>query len=671
MGFNKYGIMYGGDYNPEQWLKRPDLLQRDVELLRKAGINEATMGVFSWAALEPEEGVYRFDWLKERLDTLYENGIGTILSTPSGARPRWLAEKYPEVLRMNRSFVREHYGERQNHCWTSGIYREKTARINQKLAEAFSSHPGVIAWHISNELGGECCCPLCREAFRTWLKERYHSVDRLNEAWNNTFWSHTFQSFSQIEPPSPVGDHSLHGLELSWRRFVTDQATDFMKSEIEALRKGGAVQPVTTNFMYNFTGLNYHVLAKELDFISFDNYPLWGKYSDIQVARDCAFWYDVMRSFKKKPFYLMESCPSATNWQSVSKLKKPGLLQAASLQAVAHGSDSVQFFQLRSSRGASEKFHGAVIDHYGGEDTRVFREVCKLGEALKKLAPLAGTRTKSCCAVVYDWENRWALENAAGPRNKGMFYLESVQKHYHAMRKMGINVDLIAMDDDLGGYEVLALPMLYMFRCGMEEKIRSFISRGGLCIMTCWSGVVDEDDLCHLGGRPHNLMDVFGLRAEEIDALYDGEYNEAEISFEKAANTYTCTHLCDLFKPMEGTTVLGVYEKAFYAGYPAVTKHDYGAGSAYYVCADFEQRFYDDLYAFLLKDTNLQPVPGPLPEGLEVTMRETEDSEYLILQNFSDQPAALPLPEQSQPPTPILGKAEGYLESLESAVWKL
>ncbi|MBQ6322368.1 MAG: beta-galactosidase trimerization domain-containing protein, partial [Lachnospiraceae bacterium] len=489
----------------------------------------------------------------------------------------------------------------------------------------------------------------------------------------------------QIEPPSPLGDHSLHGLELSWRRFVTDQTTDFMKAEIDALRKGGATQPVTTNFMYNFTGLNYHVLAKELDFVSFDNYPLWGKQSDLQIARDCAFWYDVMRSFKKKPFYLMESCPSATNWQSVSKLKKPGLLQAASLQAVAHGSDSVGFFQLRQSRGASEKFHGAVIDQYGGEDTRVFGEVCALGATLKKLAPLAGARTKASCAVVFDWENRWALENAAGPRNKGLYHVESVQKHYLALRKLGINVDLIDMEDDLSGYEVLALPMLYMLRCGMEEKIRSFIARGGVCVMTCWSGVVDEDDLCHLGGRPHGLMDVFGLRAEEIDALYDGETNEARICFEAAgrkmehpeknqeqqgqSRVYTCYNLCDLVKPMEGTVIRGTYGKAFYAGYPALLENWYKEGTAYYVCADFEQRFYDDLYASLLQGTDLQPIPGPLPEGLEVTLRETEEYNYLILQNFSDKPLPLPVPDRQC--TALFGKTEGCLESLESAVWCL
>ena len=261
------------------------------------------------------------------------------------------------------------------------------------------------------EYGGECHCPLCQKAFRNWLKEKYQTIENLNDKWCTTFWSHTYNSFDQIESPSKIGETQLHALNLDWKRFVTDQTADFVKWEIKALRDAGAEQPSTINMMYNFTGLNYYKFADVIDFVSWDNYPTWHKEAETVTAMDTGMQHDIMRSIQKKPFYLMESCPSATNWQSVSKLKKPGMLQAASLQAVAHGSDSVLYFQMRQSRGASEKFHGAVIDHYGGSDTRVFREVTKVGAALEQLQEVNGSQNPAEAAVIYDVENRWAVED--------------------------------------------------------------------------------------------------------------------------------------------------------------------------------------------------------------------------------------------------------------------
>ena len=477
-------FIYGGDYNPEQWLDRPDILARDLEMLQKARINAVTLGVFSWSILEPEEGVFHLEWLKEMMNTLYARGIRVILATPSGARPRWLAEKYPEVLRVREDRVRCLYGERHNHCYTSPVYRQKVQAINQKLAETFKDHPGVILWHISNEYGGECHCPLCQAAFRRWLKERYQTIDALNHAWWTTFWSHTYTSFEQVDSPSTLGDSGLHGLSLDWKRFVTAQTTDFMREEIRALREAGATQPVTTNFMEDYTGLNYYELAKEIDIVSWDSYPLWRYQSDSRTALQTGMQHDLMRTMKHAPFLLMESSPSGLNWQPVSKLKKPGLLLNASLHAIAHGADSVQFFQIRQGRGGFEKFHGAVIDHYGGEDTRVFREVTQTGQALESLACIAGSQVDVPAAVLWDTESRWAMEQARGPRNEGLFYREAVFKSYQALRKCGLNVDLLQVEQPLEGYRMLVVPMLYMFRSGIEDRLREFVQGGGTLIMT-------------------------------------------------------------------------------------------------------------------------------------------------------------------------------------------
>ena len=638
-GQTEYGhFLYGGDYNPEQWLKHPDILEKDIEYMKEAHINAVSVGIFSWSMLEPEEGEYQLEWLAEIVEKLYQNGISSILATPSGARPKWLSDRYPEVLRVDETGHRNLFGLRHNHCYTSPVYRKKVAQMNEQLSNRLGEHPGVIMWHISNEYGGECYCPLCQKEFRKWLKEKYETIEQLNECWCTTFWSHRYQSFTQIEAPSKCGETSVHGLNLDWKRFVTDRTVDFARMEIQAVHKNGNNLPVTTNFMYNYNGLNYTKFNHLLDIISWDNYPTWHKDNDMETAVDCAIEHDRMRSIKKAPFLLMESCPSATNWQAVSKLKRPGMMAAASMQAIAHGADSVMFFQIRQSRGGVEKFHGAVIDHYGGTDTRVFREVTELGENLETLKALQGSRIKSDVAVIYDTENRWAMENAQGPRNQNLYYRETVKKAYNGLRRMGLNVDVIDMESNLEDYKIVIAPMNYMYRKGYAKKVREFVALGGRYITTYWSGVVDEYDRCLLGGTPYQLMDVLGIRSKEIDALYDGEKNTL-CPVEKAAagmdKTYCVTHLCEL--PMTSTAeVLMTYGEDFYQGEPAVTCNRYKQGKAYYIGADAEKQFYVDFIEKIVKECDMENATlEALPEGIEVTMRETDEAKYLMVQNFT------------------------------------
>ena len=667
----KYGhLLHGGDYNPEQWLDRPDILEKDIEYFKKAKINTVSVGMFSWAMLEPEEGNYQFDWLEKVIDSLYAEGISTILSTPSGARPKWLSDKYPEVLRVNEKREKNLFGGRHNHCYTSPVYREKVAEIDRRLGEKFGKHPGVILWHISNEFGGECHCPLCQEKFREWLEKKYGMIENLNSRWCTTFWSHRYQNFSQIESPSSLGENELHALKLDWKRFVTEQTVDFMKAEIAALRETGTEIPVTTNLMYDYDGLDYKKFREDVDIISWDNYPGWHKKEEWLTATDAGMQHDLMRSIRKAPFLMMESCPSATNWKPINKLKKPGMLLAASLQAIAHGSDSVLYFQLRQSQGASEKFHGAVIDHYGKDDTRVFKEVTEVGESLEKLQEVTGAKNPAQVAVVYDWENRWAMEDAQGPRNKGLFYKETVEKSYYAFRKQGLNVDMIDMEQDLDGYKVVAAPMLYMFREGFEEKVRKYVENGGTFILTYWSGIVDSTDLCFLEGTPHGLMDVMGLRSTEIDGLYDGEYNRGvpvrgnELCLTK---TYTCNHLCELVKTSTAQPLM-TYETDFYAGMPALTVNLFGKGKAYHVCADFEQGFYDEVYRKIAKEAGVKRVVAHIPEGVEVCVRRNQDTDYVFVQNFNRQPVEVKLPVEQYPVW--LGKYDGTIDRFGTVVLK-
>lgn len=637
-------MLHGGDYNPEQWLDQPEVLEEDIRLFRKAHINCVSLGIFSWAKLEPEEGVYDFGWLDEIIDRLYANGIYTVLATPSGARPQWLAQKYPEVLRVRPDGLRNFYGHRQNHCYTSPLYREKVTQIDTRLAEHYANHPAVILWHISNEFGGECHCELCQAAFREWVQKKYGTLDKLNHAWWANFWSHTYTDWSQVHSPSPVGETSVHGLDLDWRRFVTHQTIDFMKTEIAAVKAVNPDIPVTTNMMTMYTyELNYFAFRDALDVISWDNYPEWHNpyMGNEEVAKDCAMTHDMMRSLQKKPFLLMECTPNATNWQGVSKLKKPGMHQLSVIEAVAHGADSGQYFQLRQSRGSCEKFHSAVISNTGTENTRTFREVTDIGTVLEQLSDrVYGSGTPAETAILFDTENKWALDKCQGPRNIGLDYFGNIRRNYSYFWKNGINVDIIDSTFDLSGYKLVIAPMLYLFRDGIQEKLRRFVRDGGTLVTTCFTGVVNDTDLSFLGeATGDKLSDVLGLWVEEVDSLYDCESNRTTWN----GKSYSLKELCEICHPTTCET-LAVYETDFYAGKPVLTKNQFGKGVAYHVSASADTDFFHALYAKLAAACDLTyAIRTAVPDGVSLTWRQSDTEKLIFVQNFGDSAAAVQL----------------------------
>ena len=631
------GLLHGADYNPDQWLDRPDILARDIELMKKARVNCVSLGIFAWSALEPEEGVFRFEWMDRVIDSLYDAGISVDLATPSGARPAWLAEKYPEVLRVDREGRRHAFGGRHNHCLTSPVYRQKTALIDGMLAKRYGGHPGVVLWHIGNEFSGDCYCPLCKNAFREWLKKKYGTVEELNRRWWTSFWSHTYSSFDQVDPPSPLGETSIPSMQVDWRRFSTDQCASFIRNERKALRQY-APQPATINMMWSFLDYDYAVLAREVDFVSWDCYPRLKSGNNLMVLSEACMNHDYMRSLKDAPFLMMESTPSKVNWHTVNQLKRPGMHLTSSLLSVFCGSEGVMYFQWRKGRGGSEAFHGAVVGHDGREDTRVFRDVAHTGEMLEKLSSLKGAPVDPArVLILWDQQSRWCACFAQTGLGGRMDPLPVLQSHYLALFKKGVRVDLKGMDADLKSYDLVVCPETFQFREGFAERLRDYVRSGGHLFHTCFGGVVDGDDLCWLGPTPHGLTDVLGVRDPDLDALYPEE--EVCIRLEDGQR-FRVDQICEYPEEVTAPRILGVYDSDFMKGTPAFTYAPFGAGGAWYLAARPEQKGLDAVYGRILEALGIRGVwPRPLPEGVATLGR----GQMVLVANLSGADASLGL----------------------------
>ncbi|WP_439818959.1 beta-galactosidase [Weissella paramesenteroides] len=635
---------HGGDYNPEQWLDHPEIIAQDFEYFKKAHINTITVGIFSWAQLEPSEGIYQFDWLDDVFDRAEKQDINVILATPSGARPRWIAENYPEVLRVDENGQRNLFGERHNHCYTSPAYREKVQTIDNKLAERYGKRKNLVLWHVSNEFGGACYCDLCQNAFRTWLKQKYQTLENLNKAYWATFWSHTYTSWNQVVAPSPRGDQNLLGLNLDWHRFVSDQTINFYEVEAKVLREVTPNIKITTNFMggnpddeHVFFDLNYQDFAKHVDVVSWDSYPSWGTdaKSSVELAMNTAAMNDVMRSLKHDNYMIMESTPSQVNWHPFNRPKAPGMHRMGALQEVSHGANAINYFQLHQSRGSSEMFHGAVIGHDLRDDTRIFKEVSQVGENLNQLQPALNTKAhQPKVAIVYDYDNMWALNDVRNYAAETIKYWRTIQEHYRYFWEQDVPVEFISTTDDLTAYKLVIDPMHFMMTEEFANKLRAYVAQGGTIVGTYITGQVDERYLAYLGGWPKALRDVYGVDPLETDTLYPTQQVVVADGQKK-------------FQAHDYATVLSVdhaiaianYASEWYAETPAITQNQYGNGQAYYIGtrfdSDFMVAFYDTLVTQLdLKEANLI---HKTDAAIHINVRLNEQKIYYFVTNFSDE----------------------------------
>lgn len=623
-------IVYGGDYNPEQWPE--EIWAEDMRLLKEANIDIVTLNVFSWAALQPSEETYDFSKLDKIMEMVRDNGLQVCLATSTGAHPAWMAKKYPDILRTEFNGLKRKFGGRHNSCPNSPTYEKYSVRLAQKIAERYRDYNNIVAWHISNEFGGECYCENCEKAFRVWLKKKYQTIENVNRAWNTAFWGHTFYDWDEIVLPNLLSEHferdrsQFQGITVDYKRFNSESILECYKREYDALKAITPDIPITTNLMGFYKPLDYKMWAKYMDVVSWDNYP-----SNEDSPAQIAMSHDLMRGINGgEPFLLMEQTPSVTNWLPYNALKRPGVMRLWSYQAVAHGSDSVMFFQMRRTVGACEKLHGAVIDHVGTNETRVFREVKALGAELKELGEQTlGAVTDAKAAIYFDWDNWWAIECSAGP-NCDLKYKDEIYNYYQALYKLNIPVDIVGPEDDLGKYQLLIAPILYMTKTGYDEKIRTFVKNGGTFVTTFFSGIADEHDLIVTGGYPGKLRDIMGIWVEESDALPSG----AENHFTYRGKAYPAKLLCDL-SHLEGAEALSVYEEDFYAQMPAITKNQFGDGRAYYVATRSSEEFYQTLMADICEECGVESLLAP-QENLEVTMRRNENGRFLFLLNHAD-----------------------------------
>ncbi|MDO4867112.1 MAG: beta-galactosidase [Clostridia bacterium] len=634
-------IYYGGDYNPDQW--DAATVAEDMRLFRQAGINLLTLPVFSWARLEPEEGVYDFGWLDAIIDRIWESGIRVCLATPTAAQPAWLSTRYPEVLPVDIQGRRRTHGMRVFFCVNSLKYRERAAAIAHEFGRRYAHHPALAMWHVANEYGTSCYCPACQAKFRLWLRQRYGGIEALNARWNTAFWGRTVYSFEEIALPTELNDDYRFNpaVQLDYMRFLTDSTIECFNNERDVLKSYNPEIPVLTNTSGFIKKLDQFAFARNLDAVGWDNYP-WPQDPPHFVAMK----HDIMRGLKDgQSFVLAEQSPNQQNWQPYNRLKRPGEVRLLSYQAMAHGADTCLFFQMRQSAAGQEKFHGAIIGHSGRSDTRVFREAEALGRELAALGDrFLRARTPARVAFLMDWNSWWALELASGP-SRDMEYLKTLSAYYRPFYARNIAVDFVdpAPDTDYSGYALVVAPMLYMTKPGVAEALTEYVRGGGRLLATVMTGLVDENDRCVFGAYPGKLRDAMGIWVEETDALRPDEGNGLAVCgpLKLPRERYDCGFLCDVLHA-ESAEALAVYEDDFYAGTPCVTRNRFGAGTAWYVGTQPEDAFLDDLTDAICREAGIEGLFASEP-SVEATRRVGERGATVFLLNHNAHPAHVDL----------------------------
>ena len=583
-------IWYGGDYNPDQWPE--EVWDDDVRLMKKAGVNLVSVGIFSWAKIEPSEGVYDFDWLDRIIDKLGEAGIAVDLASATASPPMWLTQAHPEVLWKDYRGDVCQPGARQHWRPTSPVFREYALKLCRAMAEHYKGNPYVVAWHVSNEYVCHNRFDYSEDAehaFQQWCEERYGTIDAVNDAWGTAFWAQRMNDFSEIVPPRFIGDGNFMnpGKLLDFKRFSSDALKAFYIAERDTLAEITPDLPLTTNFMVSASGsvLDYDDWGDEVDFVSNDHYFIPGEAHLDELAFSASLVDGIAR---KDPWFLMEHSTSAVNWREINYRKEPGQLVRDSLAHVAMGADAVCYFQWRQSKAGAEKFHSAMVPH-AGEDSAVFRDVCELGADLNKLSDegILGSRlAKSRVAVVFDYESEWATEHTATP-TQHVHHVDEPLAWFRALADQGVTADVVPVRGAWDGYEMVVLPSVYLLSEETTRRVRDYVVGGGRLVVTYYTGISDEKDHVWLGGYPGSIRDVVGVRVEEFMPMgndFTGVPDHLDLS-----NGAVAHDIADVIGSVDGTaTVLATFKDNPWTGMdgvPAIVANTFGEGRSVYVGA--------------------------------------------------------------------------------------
>ena len=625
-------LYFGADYNPEQW--DPSTWPDDVSAMVDMGVNMVTLGVFSWAVIEPEPDKYVFGWLDDVMELLHDAGIRIDLATATASPPPWLPLMDPAVCAVRPDGSPYSHGGRQHYSASSRTYKERAGQLVDQMASRYQSHPGVEMWHVNNEYAchvPQCYGPEAEKAFREWLISRYRTIDQLNDAWQTRFWSQNYSDFEQITPPRLVGATPNPGQVLDFQRFSSHQWLELFRLEKSVIRRHDHTHPLTTNFMTmrHFSSLNYWEWVDEVDFVSTDHYV---DASDPTMHVELAFQADLTRGLARgKPWLLMEHSPSAVNWQPRNTPKTDGEILRHSLSHIARGSNGAMFFQFKQSRGGSERFHAAMVPHVG-RDSRITRAMTRLGEAVRQLGNLNDAAVqKADVAIIWDYESLWALSLENLP-TVDLNYFESVYRMYRAMFALGVRVDILppsASAEDLAHYTLVLAPALHLVDDTMEKTISDYVDNGGHFITGYFSAVADRAGRVRLGGYGGDLIRrVCGVAVEEWAPLLEGETLTL-------SNGYQATVWSELATCLSATP-LAHYptDHPVSGGSVALSRNTFGEGIAWYVGSELTDDSMESFFSAVLSQLGL---PGAGSTQVEVVTRGTTQ----IIINHSAQPVTV------------------------------
>jgi len=629
-------MIYGGDYNPDQWPE--DVWLEDMRLMREAGVNLVSLGIFSWTKLEPQSGVFDFGWLDQMMDLLHAHGVSVNLATPTASPPAWMVRLHPEMLPVTAEGVTLWHGSRRHYCPHNPDYHKYATRIAAQLAKRYKDHPALAMWHVDNEYGchaSECFCDNSAAAFREWLKRRYVTLDKLNFAWGTAFWSQIYGDWVEIQPPRRSPAHANPTQQLDWARFSSDSWLDCFEEQKSTLKAITPELPVTTNFMGFHKGVDYFKFAAHEDVVSQDSYP--DTYEPDWMAK-AGIVCDLIRSVgSHRPWILMEQATSQVNWRQRNAAKRPGVMRLGSYQALARGADGIMFFQWRQSKAGAEKHHSGMVPH-GGTDTRVWREVKALGNELPKLDPVLASQVKANVAILMDWENWWALELDSKPSNDLKLFPQ-LYSYYKPLFDRNITVDFANPESDLSRYKLVIAPNLYLVNGNSANNINQYVENGGTLLMSFFSGIVDENEHIRLGGYPGPFREMLGLVVEEYAPYSETQSNTISTVDGKQ---FQCSFWSDVIH-LNTAQALATFDQDYYAGSPAITRNQFGNGTALYLGTVPDQSGIDWLIDQACETAGIKPVAPNSPAGVELVCRTDGTQTWLFALNHSGEEVNIPL----------------------------